>query len=346
MSETPPPGGGSGGGDGPPRILTSSQVRPDQTFAGAAQAAGGLVPGGRSWQQIFKDAKERRNILEIHINKTSSDNPNEVDTQKPKALTFDQLSDFLFKVLGIKDQDCIGLDYFFGHKEVELKEGVDVSPYLHVNTPIKYLEHDIFVKRQETNFATKILFRNVPLNVPDEEVINLALCYGQPVGVVRREKLTNMKDKGKIGSNRSLDVLLNPGCTFENYYWLEGPLPSDQGRRITVTHQNQPTQCSNCFGYSRQKYGTELNLCPGNGIGRVCKAMETERAKMGPYMRVLERLVGYKSLKARYSRVGVFEPIEDEEESEVTDTTVYKSPVIERDEKIEELIVEKDVLRK
>ena len=74
--------------------------------------------------------------------------------------------------------------------------------------------------------------------------------------------------------------------------------------------------------------------------------METERAKMGPYMRVLERLVGYKSLKARYSRVGVFEPIEDEEESEITDTTVYKSPVIERDEKIEELIVEKDVLRK
>ena len=64
MGETPPPGGGSGG---PPRLLPSSQVRPDQTFAGAAQAAGGTVPGGRSWQQIFNDAKQKRNIIEIHI---------------------------------------------------------------------------------------------------------------------------------------------------------------------------------------------------------------------------------------------------------------------------------------
>ena len=120
-----------------------------------------------------------------------------------------------------------------------------VSPYLHVDHPITFHDFDIIVKRQETNFATKVLFRSVPLNVPDEELVNLALCYGQPVGKVKRERLTNSKDKGKMGSISSLDVLLNPGYTFENHCWLEGPLPSDQGRRVTVTHQNQPMQCNN-----------------------------------------------------------------------------------------------------
>ena len=40
---------------------------------------------------------------------------------------------------------------------------------------LSLVEFDIFVKKQETNFATKILFRNVPLNVPDEEIVNLTL---------------------------------------------------------------------------------------------------------------------------------------------------------------------------
>ena len=55
--------------------------------------------------------------------------------------------------------------------------------------------------------------------------------------------------------------------------------------------------------------------------------MDTERAKMGPYMRVLEKLVRFKSLKAKYSRSGLVEPIENEEETEATKTT-YKSPVV------------------
>ena len=68
-------------------------------------------------------------------------------------------------------------------------------------------------------------------------------------------------------------------------------------------------------------------MCPGNGIGKACKAMDTERAKMGPYMRVLEKLVRFKSLKTKYSRSGLVEPIENEEETEATKTT-YKSPVV------------------
>ena len=92
---TPPPGGGTG---------HQSQVRPGQTFAGAAMAASGAVPGGRSWQQILSDAKQKRNILEIHIekNKPREDNATAIGEQKPKLLTNDQLSDFIFKELQIK----------------------------------------------------------------------------------------------------------------------------------------------------------------------------------------------------------------------------------------------------
>ena len=224
-----------------------------------------------------------------------------------------------------------------------MKEGVDLTPYLHSPTPLIFQGFNILVKKQETNFATRILFRGVPLNVPDEELINLSLCYGQPVGGVRREKLTNMKDKGKIGANRTLDVILNQGAAFENYFWMEGPLPSDQGRRITVTHQNQPQQCSNCFMYSKVKYGREL--CPGNGNGRACKALGTERAKMGPYMRELEKVVGYKSIKAKFSHMGNMEEFYmDSEETDITFNTVYKSPLLEKDEKIQALEKEKEYL--
>ena len=111
------------------------------------------MPGGRSWIQIFNDAKQKRNILEKHLNTAE----NIIEKQmKPRGLNDDQLSDFLLKTLKINESDCIGLDYFYGYKEIDLKEGVDVSPYLHLNSPIKNMDHDIIVKRQETNLAIKM----------------------------------------------------------------------------------------------------------------------------------------------------------------------------------------------
>lgn len=112
MGEPPGDPGGQKEGGGP-----NSQLKPGQTFAGAAKVASGTVPGGRTWQQIFNDAKEKRNILEIHI---SPINTGEALQQKPKPLTNDQLSEIIFKILKIKVSDHIALDYsgWFGHKEM------------------------------------------------------------------------------------------------------------------------------------------------------------------------------------------------------------------------------------
>ena len=114
ISGSPPPGGGSGQGPGVVETTQHyiSQVRPGQTFAGAAMAASGTVPGGRSWQQIFNDAKQKRNIIEIHIEKNETSESSSDNKSQQKYLTNDQLSDFIFKELKIKESDCIGLDYF------------------------------------------------------------------------------------------------------------------------------------------------------------------------------------------------------------------------------------------
>ena len=282
----PPPG------DPPPDQVPPSQLKPGQTFADAAQAAG-LVSGGinnsRSFEQIISEEKKNRNILELHLTKNVTiENNKQV---KPKNLTFDELSIFIFDILKIKHQDCIGLDYTTGrydHREIQLKPGIEVTQYLNGSIPYQFKDHQILVKRQRNNIS-KVIFRNVPLNVPDEELLNLCVCYGDVVEGVQREKLYNNKDKGMLGSNRTVDVILKDGATFENYYWMEGPLPGDQGRRITVTHPSQPQQCSHCFSFDRPKYGVPLSeRCPAKGNGKACKEMEIkERAKMADYMKML-----------------------------------------------------------
>ena len=158
-----------------------------------------------------------------------------------------------------------------------------------------------------------------------------------------------MKDKNLQGSNRSVEIVLNKEASFENYYWLEGPLPGDQGRRITVTHPGQPMQCSNCFCWDHIKYTAALGpVCPANGNGKACKEMGTPRAKMGSYMKALEKDsgVGYSSMKQKFlagsgSQLNMDERLlgedgEEVEQVEETLTTILP-PMVEKDRRIQEL---------
>jgi hypothetical protein len=63
---------------------------------------------------------------------------------------------------------------------VKLKPGVDASQYLTKDTPIIFKNHEIVVISQTAN-VTRVTFRNVPFNIPDEEIVNLCLCYGELV---------------------------------------------------------------------------------------------------------------------------------------------------------------------
>ena len=183
----------------------------------------------RSFEQILSDEKSSRNILEIILKKNITfENNKEV---KPKNITFDQLSVFIFDILKIRPQDCVGIDYTTGRydtREIQVKAGVDVTPFISApGTCFNHADHSITVKRQVSNI-TKVLFRSVPLNVSNEEILHLCAVYGDVVDGVKREKLYNNRDKGRMGSNRSVEIILNDGMTFENFYWLEGALPGDQ----------------------------------------------------------------------------------------------------------------------
>ena len=181
----------------PPTYASATENKGLQGATTAATAAGG-VTGGRSWRQIVEDAK-KQNILQITINKISKIVNGE--TVKPRNLKHDDIATFLFDVLGIKAADCLGFDYNTGRydtREVQLKNDIDTTRFLRVE-PVEFLEHHIRVSALNTR-STKVTFRNVPLNVPDEELLHLAFHYGKPVdNRVTREVLNNDKNRGMGG---------------------------------------------------------------------------------------------------------------------------------------------------
>ena len=99
------------------------------------------------------------------------------------------------------------------------------------------------------------------------------------------------KNRGMRGSTRFVDMELNKGRCMMNYYWMEGPLQGDQGRRILVLHNGQIAQCSNCLKQSG---------CPAGGNGKACKLLNNPRMKMHDYMQRLRVSIGYVSLKTTY----------------------------------------------
>ena len=134
--------------------------------------------------------------------------------------------------------------------------------------------------------STKVLFKNVPLYVPDIEILNLCSYYGN----VENSKV--IWDKTKVpgsnfalpGSNRYVNMVMNHGAVMNNYYWLEGPLPGDPGRRVLVLHPGQQRQCSHCLQW-------EDSGCKGGGNGKLCKDNNEPRGKMFSYMDMISKQV-------------------------------------------------------
>ena len=142
------------------------------------------------------------------------------------------------------------------------------------------------------------MFRNVLSEIPDEEILNLCAVYGKVECEVYRKKVTLHNSKlGKIKMNsatRYVSMKIDPGKKFYNYYWMEGPLPGDQGQRITVLYYNQSQQCSHCLRMADSG-------CQGLGHGKKCKENSSIRAKMSEYMAYIKDTTDYVSLKEQYA---------------------------------------------
>ena len=142
------------------------------------------------------------------------------------------------------------------------------------------------------NNLTKVTMMNVPFNVPDEEIFHLFKVYGEPVMNRVHYEHPTRNSRGVPGSTRYVEMKMNPGMQFENFYWVEGPLSDDQGCRITVLHAGQVQQCSHCL--------RRAPSCPGGGNGKACESQKTERGKLADYMRYLKEKFNYTSLKMMY----------------------------------------------
>ena len=215
--------------------------------------------------------------------------------------------------------------------------GIDLSAFIKSN--IKFKGHMISTKKQ-TNNVTKVSFRNVPFNIPDEEIIQLCNCYGKTVNnEVHYERMYNSRNRGMVGSTRWVEMEFNPGCSMNNFYWLKGPLQGDNGTRITVLHNGQEQQCSNCLRTGR-------GGCRAQGNGKACAEIKNPRARMSDYMADLKRLVGYESMKSQYMQqfpslqtenINHMEerPTGDDDENE--DDLIPSNPIERRDARIAEL---------
>ena len=245
----------------------------------------------RSFAEILNEEKLHRNILEVKLTRTSK-NQNGIAVKAP-TLNEADLSEFLFDVINLKVEDCLGIalrTHRYDTKEIKLKRGVESAPYIRTS-PVMFKGHEITIRKQMNNM-TRVTMKNVPFNIPDEEIIRLCKVYGEPIGNKVHYENPSRNTRGVPGSTRYVDMKLAPGMQFENYYWVEETLSDDQGCRITVLHAGQVQQCSHCL--------RRAPLCPGGRNGKACENLKTTRGKLADYMRYLKETVNYSSLKMQY----------------------------------------------
>ena len=286
----PPPGGG------PQPTNQNANHAPDRRTGNLTWVKDSVSGGNlrtRSFEQIIEDENSQRNIIEIQLQRMNTNSDGE--SISPKSLTYEDIGELLFDTLEIDPEECISFNFNSGRydlREVKFKPNIDTSKYMRLEA-IPFKEHMVTVTKQRQNII-KVTFKNVPLNVPDEEILTLCAAYGKPVSCVQYEHLHNIRGRGLTGSTRYVDMELEKGQSFENFYWMEGPLPGDVGKRIVVLHNGQPPQCSHCL--LRRGAG-----CRAMGIGKACQKLGTPRGKMNDYMQSLRDKVGYVSMKIKHA---------------------------------------------
>ena len=134
-------------------------------------------------------------------------------------MSAEDVGELLFDILRLNPAHCLAYDYNTGRndtKQVKLKPGIPVADIL-AKSPLEFKGYKVVVTQQRLNI-TRVTFKNVPLNVPDEEIIHLCMSYGSPVeNKVQYEVLRNSRNKGHTGSTRFVDMELNEDSSFNNY---------------------------------------------------------------------------------------------------------------------------------
>ena len=245
---------------------TSSAGTP--AWAGAGSASGDSY-GGRPYAQIIAESNSSGSPVLLQITLSKIYNRDLPDT-KPMNLSEQNMSDMIFNTLHIPAENCIELDMQTGRyekKELLVTPNTDLTLALSKDPPKLFKQHEVYVT-VISNKATKVTCKGVPITVPNEEIIHLCKHYGKPVDNKVHRQIMRLGSNIKRtinNSKRIVEVQLQPGKFMRNFYWLSGPSPGERGRRVTVLHPNQPTQCSHCLKYPPPPHHPSHRLSPTVG---------------------------------------------------------------------------------
>ena len=287
-------GHGHQGAQKPPFDLhTSNQSQEPVTSKSYASVA---ATSAFDYDKITEKSKEGRNTLVAKI----TNPPKHTGDQSGSALSVTDWADFLFDEMNMDPSEALGIDFFSGNRgsvEVLLHPKVDVGKFICSGKAFKGYNMEISKMASD---ETKVVFLNVPLFVPDEEIIHLVTSYGgkmEKEGVHHETKEITTSGGKKVSlrtTTRYVYATFPANKCLRRYYWLEGPCRNDPGRRIIVQHKKQKErQCGNCMNLASEcPYAARTNLCRDS--------KETIRKSMGQYMKEVLREDGYQSLKAKY----------------------------------------------
>ena len=140
------------------------------------------------------------------------------------------MSELISDTLKIPLVSCIELDSQTGrYDKLLVHSDTDLTNALTRDTPKLFKQHKIRITII-SNAATKVIFKGVPIPVPNEELLHLCEHYGDLVDekVTRQTIKLGTKIKHDImNSTISVQVRLHPGKFIKNFYWLAGPNQGD-----------------------------------------------------------------------------------------------------------------------
>ena len=94
-----------------------------------------------------------------------------------------------------------------------MKQNVDPTPYLTSESPITVKGHYVTVRKQHSN-VTRVIFKHVPFNIPDEEILHLCIHYGKPVIDLQYEKMAIKAIRVVLGPQGLSTLSLSQGSNY------------------------------------------------------------------------------------------------------------------------------------
>ena len=222
-----------------PSTTTSSSSAGTSAWAGARTQAGVPHIQRPYHQNIFETSSSTSNIiLQIRLFKLIT------PEKKPLNISDSQLGEFLFESLKIPIAQCLALDFLTGRydlREILVRSDTDLTIVLTYDSLFTFKDHKISISII-SNQSTRVTFKEVPLSVPNDELLYLSSLHGVIKDGIVHNTTVRLGGKTRVtmpSSNRWIEVRLTPSKPLRNYYWMTGPGQGEARRRVTVLQPNQ-----------------------------------------------------------------------------------------------------------